>query len=162
MEALPRWVEACGGQLLWQSPQSCSRGIPLRELGWNHTTLHWRAGRPGWTYLQLLLPQPEGPCLAELRRRWGEAIRWHLEAVKHQGATRLACLPLLLWQGDARLQELIAHCRELGAVLFNPHVLTVEDGGLGVVDADQVAAKHAYDPMGLLNPGKLRGWLEGH
>ncbi|KMM16953.1 FAD-binding oxidoreductase [Synechococcus sp. GFB01] len=162
MEALPRWLEAGGGQLLWQSPQSCSRGIPLRELGWNHTTLHWRAGRPGWTYLQLLLPQPEGPCLAELRRRWGEAIRWHLEAVKHQGAARLACLPLLLWQGDASLQELIAHCRELGAFLFNPHVLTVEDGGLGVVDADQVAAKHAYDPMGLLNPGKLRGWLEGH
>jgi hypothetical protein len=161
MEALPRWLEARGGEQLWQSPQSCSRGIPLRELGWNHTTLHWRAEHPGWTYLQLLLPQPEGPCLAELRRRWGETIRWHLEAVKHQGAPRLACLPLLLWQGEARLQELIGHCRELGAVLFNPHVLTVEDGGLGVVDADQVAAKHAYDPIGLLNPGKLRGWLEG-
>jgi FAD/FMN-containing dehydrogenase len=27
-----------------------------------------------------------------------------------------------------------------------------------VVDADQVAAKHDYDPAGLLNPGKLRGW----
>ena len=28
------------------------------------------------------------------------------------------------------------------------------------VDGDQVAAKHRYDPDGLLNPGKLRGWLE--
>jgi hypothetical protein len=28
------------------------------------------------------------------------------------------------------------------------------------VDAEQVAAKAAYDPAGLLNPGKLRGWLE--
>jgi FAD/FMN-containing dehydrogenase len=34
----------------------------------------------------------------------------------------------------------------------------VEDGGLGVVDADQVDAKRAYDPAGLMNPGKLRGW----
>ena len=51
-------------------------------------------------------------------------------------------------------------CRAAGAVLFNPHVLTVEDGGLGVVDADQVAAKQRFDPSGLLNPGKLRGWLE--
>ena len=26
--------------------------------------------------------------------------------------------------------------------------------------ADQVTAKHRFDPDGLLNPGKLRGWLE--
>jgi FAD/FMN-containing dehydrogenase len=54
----------------------------------------------------------------------------------------------------------MAHCQELGAFVFNHHVITAEDGGLGVVDADQVAAKAAYDPAGLLNPGKLRGWLE--
>jgi FAD/FMN-containing dehydrogenase len=73
---------------------------------------------------------------------------------------RLAALPLLRWQGPERLEELIDHCRQLGAVIFNPHAITVEEGGLGVVDADQVAAKAAYDPAGLLNPGKLRGWLE--
>jgi hypothetical protein len=49
---------------------------------------------------------------------------------------------------------------DLGAVIFNPHVFTVEDGGLGVIDADQVAAKAAHDPAGLLNPGKLRGWMQ--
>ena len=157
---LPGWLQRQGAALLWREAQGRSRGIPLRELGWNHTTLHWRSAHPEWTYLQLLLPEPAGPCLGELRRRWGEAIRWHLEAVKHQGAPRLACLPLVQWQGEGRLARLIADCRELGAFLFNPHVLTVEDGGLGVVDADQVAAKHAYDPAGLLNPGKLRGWLE--
>ena len=39
-------------------------------------------------------------------------------------------------------------------------MITVEDGGLGVIDADQVAAKQRFDPQGLLNPGKLRGWEE--
>jgi FAD/FMN-containing dehydrogenase len=73
---------------------------------------------------------------------------------------RLAALPLLRWQGPERLEELIDHCRQLGAVIFNPHAITVEEGGLGVVDADQVTAKASYDPAGLLNPGKLRGWLE--
>ncbi|MEB3276513.1 MAG: FAD-binding oxidoreductase [Cyanobacteriota bacterium] len=162
LETLPALMAALGGQLLWQEPQSSSKGIPLRELGWNHTTLHWRSQqkREAWTYLQLLLPQPEGPCLAELKRRWGDRIHWHLEGVRNQGAGRLACLPLVAWQGREPLEQLIADCRELGAFLFNPHVLTVEDGGLGVVDADQVAAKAAYDPMGLLNPGKLRGWQE--
>jgi FAD/FMN-containing dehydrogenase len=161
LEALVPWLQRRGGQMLHHQPQGCGRGIPLREISWNHTTLHWRAAHQGWTYLQLLLPQPEGPCLTELRRRWGDALLWHLEAVKHQGAPRLACLPLVRWQGEEKLAQLIADSRELGAFLFNPHVLTVEDGGLGVVDADQVAAKHAYDPAGLLNPGKLRGWLEG-
>ncbi|MBM5813682.1 MAG: FAD-binding oxidoreductase [Cyanobacteria bacterium M_DeepCast_100m_m1_067] len=159
LAVLPDWLAARGGALRWQAPQGQSRGLPLRELSWNHTTLHWRSQHKGWTYLQMLLPQPEGPCLERLRSRWGDDLLWHLEAVKQQGAARLAALPLVRWRGEQALEQLMADCREAGAVLFNPHVLTVEDGGLGVVDADQVAAKAAYDPLGLLNPGKLRGWL---
>jgi len=160
LPALTGWIAELGGQLIWQAPQGQSRGVPLRELCWNHTTLHVRGRDPGFTYLQLMLPQPEGPALAALRQRWGDDLLWHLEAVRSLGAQRLACLPLVRWRGHEALEQLISHCRELGCVLFNPHVLSVEDGGLGVVDADQVAAKAAYDPGGLLNPGKLRGWLE--
>jgi FAD/FMN-containing dehydrogenase len=159
LEVLPDWLAARGGVVRWQAAQGQSRGLPLRELSWNHTTLHWRAQQPGWTYLQMLLPQPEAACLERLRAGWGDDLLWHLEAVRQQGAARLAALPLVRWRGEEALQRLMADCQAAGAVLFNPHVLTVEDGGLGVVDADQVAAKAAYDPAGLLNPGKLRGWL---
>ena len=95
-----------------------------------------------------------------LRQRWKDGLLWHLEAVSQQGSLRLAALPLVRWDGPERLEQLMADCREVGAVLFNPHVLTVEDGGLGIVDGDQVAAKSRFDPSGLLNPGKLRGWSE--
>jgi len=118
-----------------------------------------RSQEPGWTYLQLLLPQPEAPALEALRQRWGEDLLWHLEAVRSQGRQRFACLPLVRWRGASALQELIDQARDLGCLLFNPHVISVEDGGLGVVDADQVEAKRAYDPAGLMNPGKLRGWI---
>ena len=37
---------------------------------------------------------------------------------------------------------------------------TFVPAGLGVTDADQVKAKQNYDPKGLLNPGKLAGWVE--
>ena len=83
---------------------------------------------------------------------------WHLEAVRQQGVQRLASLPLVRWRGVEALERLMQECRDLGALIFNPHVLTVEGGGLGVVDGDQVATKHRYDPAGLLNPGKLGGF----
>ena len=153
---LPRWR----ARLIWQAPQGQSRGIPLRELCWNHTTLHARAQEPGFTYLQLLLPQQESPTLQELRQRWGDDVLWHLEAVRAQGQQRLACLPLVRWHSREQLEAVIEQACELGCLLFNPHAITVEDGGLGGVDAEQVAAKASYDPCGLLNPGKLRGWLE--
>jgi len=156
---LPAWLAGMGGVIRWQEPQGASRGVPLRELTWNHTTLHWRARHPGWTYLQMLLPQPEAPLLAAVNQRWGERVRWHLEAVRQSGCARLAALPLVDLAGAAELEALMDFCRERGALIFDPHVLTVEDGGLGVVDADQVAAKAAHDPAGLLNPGKLRGWV---
>jgi FAD/FMN-containing dehydrogenase len=159
LAVLPSWLAARGGRLHWQEPQGSGRGVPLRELGWNHTTLHWRAQVAGWTYLQMLLPPDPGPLLRAVRQRWGQDVLWHLEAVRQQGAARLAALPLLRWRGEAELEALMAQCRDLGALLFDPHALTVEDGGLGVIDADQVAAKAAYDPAGLLNPGKLRGWV---
>ncbi|MEB3317023.1 MAG: FAD-binding oxidoreductase [Cyanobacteriota bacterium] len=155
------WLASRGGCVVWQEPEATTRGLPLRELTWNHTTLHWRVNHPEWTYLQLLLPQPEGPFLARLRVRWGDSLHWHLEGVRQRGACRLAGLPVLRDQGIASLQDLMAQCQEEGAVLFDPHVLTVEDGGLGVIDAEQVACKRLLDPAGLLNPGKLRGWWQG-
>ncbi|MFN9646908.1 MAG: FAD-binding protein, partial [bacterium] len=123
-----------------------------------HTTLHWRSKHPDWTYLQMLLPQPEGPFLAQISSAWGDGLHWHLEGVRQGGACRLAGLPVLRDQGIESLQELMALCRQAGAMLFDPHVLTVEDGGLGVIDAQQVGCKLSFDPCGLLNPGKLRGW----
>jgi FAD/FMN-containing dehydrogenase len=149
-----------GGALRWSEPQGQSGGVPLRELCWNHTTLHWRARQPDWTYLQMLLPQPEEALIAAVSERWGERVRWHLEAVRQGGCPRLAGLPLVELASADELDGLMDFCRERGAVIFDPHALTVEEGGLGVVDADQVAAKTRHDPAGLLNPGKLRGWSE--
>jgi len=49
----------------------------------------------------------------------------------------VAGLPLLRWRGPEALDALM---ETQGAVLFNPP--TVEDKGLGVVDGEQVGAKH--------------------
>ena len=156
--SLNRLVADAGAVMHDLGPEDLNRGNGLRELTWNHTTLHMRAVDPSWTYLQMLLPEPELPAMQSLKQRWGDDLLWHLELVRQQGAQRLAALPLVRWSGEDQLDRLMNECREVGAVIFNPHVITVEDGGLGVIDGDQVAAKQRFDPAGLLNPGKLRGW----
>ena len=138
--------------------ENLKAGTGLRELSWNHTTLHMRGIDPDWTDLQMLLPKPELDIMRDLKAEWKQNLLWHLECVRQNGVQRLASLPLVKWQGEEAMNELISQCRELGAVIFNPHTITVEDGGLGVIDSDQVQAKSKYDPKGILNPGKLKGW----
>ena len=158
VSTVQRLAAGVGGQVRCLGAEASRQGNGLRELSWNHTTLHLRQQDPGWTYLQMLLPQPERPVLETLSNEWGDDLLWHLEGVRHAGASRLAAIPLVRWRGQDALERLISQCRSLGAVIFNPHVISVEDGGLGIIDGDQVAAKHRHDPGGLLNPGKLKGW----
>ena len=133
----------------------------ISSLVWNHTTLQMRAKNKNWTYLQMLLPlNQEFELIKKLRDKYGKTLLWHLEAVSQQGTPRIAALPVLKWTNEEELYKIIDDCRKLGAIIFNPHVLTVEGGGLGVVDSDQVKAKLRYDPKGLLNPGKLEGWTD--
>jgi len=41
----------------------------------------------------------------------------------------------------------------------NPHVNIVEDGKAGgALPPEVIEVKKRFDPMGLLNPGKLRDW----
>ncbi len=133
----------------------------ISALVWNHTTLQMRSKDKNWTYLQMLLPlNQEFELITKLKERFGKKLLWHLEAVSQQGTPRLAALPVLKWTNEKELYEIIDDCKKYGAIIFNPHVLTVEGGGLGVVDSNQVNAKSKYDPKGLLNPGKLEGWAD--
>ncbi len=158
LSTIERLATSAGASFRHLGAEKDLRGSGLRELTWNHTTLHMRAMDPEWTYLQMLLPEPELEAMKNIKSQWGDDLLWHLESVRQQGAQRLAALPIVRWRGDELLEQLINQCRDIGAIIFNPHVITVEDGGLGVVDGDQVEAKQRYDPKGILNPGKLKGW----
>ena len=159
LTTLERLATSAGAIFNYLGPENEKQGTGLRELTWNHTTLQMRAVDTDWTYLQMLLPQPELKAMNSLSKKWRKDLLWHLEAVRQQGSQRLAALPLVKWRGKKFMDQLIHDCRDAGAIIFNPHTITVEDGGLGVIDVDQVEAKKLYDPEGILNPGKLKGWL---
>ena len=56
------------------------------------------------------------------------------------------------------LRDIDEH-RDYGVRINNPHVYVVEDGEAGGdLPAEVLAVKARFDPLALLNPGKLRGW----
>jgi hypothetical protein len=74
-----------------------------------------------------------------------------------EGATNCSGLPLIRYTTDELLEEIVQIHRDHAVFIADPHVYIVEDGKQGQVNPDVVATKMRFDPLGLLNPGKLRG-----
>lgn len=130
------------------------------EYTWNHTTLHAMKADKSLTYIQSGFPAGTHVQQAkELRRLLGDEMHTHLEFIRtKEGPMTCSGLQLVRYSSDARLDEVMQIHRDHGVYIANPHVYIVEDGKQGMVNPDVVATKMRFDPQGLLNPGKLRGW----
>ena len=91
---------------------------------------------------------------AILRKYAGEVIG-HFEFIRFNGRIEFAGLPLVRFTSEERLDEIIRDHEAMGALIFNPHRYTLEEGGMKQTDAIQLAFKRETDPRGLLNPGKM-------
>lgn len=132
---------------------------PAYECGWNHTTLQALKQDRGWTYLQVAYPRPFDPDLV-LRQmaRYGDEVLMHHEMARMDGTVQIFALPLVRWRGRDRLYAIIAEFEADGCAVYDPHVVTIEDGGMKEIDPGQIDFKKRADPHGLMNPGKTRGW----
>ena len=134
---------------------------PAWECGWNHTTLQALKHEPGiWTYLQVAYPRPFDPGLAlRQQHRYGEELYFHHEMARMDGEVQIFALPILRWTSAERTYEIIHEMERRDAcTIFDPHVITIEDGGMKEIDTTQIDFKKQADPYGLMNPGKTRGW----
>jgi FAD/FMN-containing dehydrogenase len=143
-----------------QSTAEAPGEVPLYEFTWNHTTLQMLKHNRGVTYLQAL--HPAGRLLdsvAEIEALFGDELTPHLEFLRVGGQVTASGLPILRYTTDDRLYAIIAEHRARGVSIADPHVFTLEDGGgRKQVDANQLRSKQAFDPHGLLNPGKMRSF----
>lgn len=129
---------------------------PVFEYGWNHTTLRAIKVDPSITYLQVRYGYPDHLTLIEKMRQTfpGEVIQ-HLEAIRMDGKVTFAGLSLVRFTSEERLDEIVAMHEAAGALVFNPHRYTLEEGGRQHADQTQLLFKREADPKGLLNPGKM-------
>jgi FAD/FMN-containing dehydrogenase len=132
---------------------------PAYECAYNHTTLQALKADRGWTYLQLAYPQPFDAALVERQQaRFGAEVLQHHEFGRMHGDYATFAILLVRWRGAERMYELIRSIEADGCAVFDPHVVTIEDGGMKTIDTVQIEFKKRADPLGLMNPGKTRGW----
>jgi len=165
--SLPAWhalARALGGRVAVQGTEDelASAGLPsASECSYNHTTLEALKSDRGVTYLQLAYPAPFDPALvARQMRRFGDEVFFHHEFSRAGGERVAFALPLVQYFDEAQLRELIAAFEADGCTIFDPHTWVLEDGGMKQVDEAQLEFKKRADPLGLMNPGKVRGWDE--
>ena len=133
---------------------------PAYECAFNHTTLQALKADRGWTYLQVAYAQPFDPAVVERHLEiFGDDVLQHQDFARANGECGTFGILLVRWKGEAHQYELIREIESQGGCkIFNPHVVTIEDGGMKTIDTQQIEFKKRSDPMGLMNPGKTRGW----
>ncbi len=132
---------------------------PVFEYGWNHTTLRALKVDPSITYLQVRYGYPKHfELVKQIREEFSPELLQHLEVLREGGKCMFAGLTLVKFTTEERLDAIIRRHEELGAMVFNPHRYTLEEGGRQTVDDRQLAFKREADPKGLLNPGKMIAW----
>ena len=162
LEPLQDLVREYGGTICYQkNAQAASKGAAIAEFTWNHTTLHARSADPSLTYLQTLFPPDKGlKLIEELYNYYGDEVMMHLEFLRMNGRAIAAALQIVRYTTESRLNEIIRYHEEQGAMIANPHTYILEDGGMKSINVEQLQFKELVDPYGLLNPGKMRAWLE--
>jgi FAD/FMN-containing dehydrogenase len=129
----------------------------IHETAFNHTTLMALQVDDGWTYLQVVMPNPFKPELVEAQmQRFGDEVLMHHEYTKEKDRCRIGGLPLIRYTTEQRLNEIMRSFEEDGCMINNPHIFKLEDGGRFDPEGQKMAFRASVDPFGLLNPGKLR------
>ena len=133
---------------------------PAYECAFNHTTLQALKMDRSWTYLQVAYAQPFDPAVVERHLAlFGDEVLQHQDFARAGGEAGTFGILLVRWKGEAHQYEVIREIESQGGCqVFNPHVVTIEDGGMKAIDSTQIEFKKQSDPMGLMNPGKTRGW----
>ncbi|WP_425144972.1 FAD-binding oxidoreductase [Deinococcus sp.] len=173
-DAVLERARAWGGELTYRTDSAAYHAgkFCLSDFTWNHTTLWAMRRDEGWTYLQSNLSSEVERALAqmaELRAYHGQVqvadgsqgcgVAFHLE-IGRQGVGSegerlfISALDLIYLQDAAQIQAAVDERERIGVSVANPHTYFLDAdprwSGQPVLDA-----RAAYNPRGLLNPGKL-------
>jgi FAD binding domain len=161
LDELNMAANASRGEITFSGKFEGPRTQPLlSDYTWNHTTLWAMKADPQYTYLQCgFTPERCREQFRLLRERYGYEILFHIEFMKNGTGTVIpGAIPVVRFTTEERLDDMIQYCRSIDVFVANPHVNYLEDAGRYRADNIQLHAKERYDPLGLLNPGKMKSF----
>lgn len=157
-------AERMGGRIavIGSEAELLAQGLPsATECAYNHTTLEALKTDRGVTYLQVAYPGPlDAALVARQMAAFGDEVFFHHEFSRAGGQAVAFALPLVQFFDADQLADLKRRFEADGCTIFDPHTWVLEDGGMKQVDEAQLAFKQLADPLGLMNPGKVRAWDE--
>jgi FAD/FMN-containing dehydrogenase len=164
-DALAELAAEHGGRIVAEQETAVAEhnadATPFYEYCWNHTTLQVLKRDRDVTYLQCRFPFEDTlPSVQAVCARFPEEVWMHTECVRFGGRVTMTALPVIRWTDQARLEKIIAGFEMEGCGIANPHVFTIEEGSAyRRVAGDQLGFKRMADPLGLLNPGKMKSFV---
>ncbi|WP_341912627.1 FAD-binding oxidoreductase [Polaromonas sp. YR568] len=135
----------------------------LMEYTWNHTTLNALKVDKGITYLQsAFVAGRHVEQVKHMEQLLGGEVLMHTEFIRNMdGLLTCTALQLVKFTTEERLQEIMQIYRDNGVRINDPHVFIVEDGKAGgELSPGVLETKRRFDPLNLLNPGKVRAWMD--
>jgi FAD/FMN-containing dehydrogenase len=156
-------VTQFGGKVTYRKTAAEVGTRTLLEFTWNHTTLNAFKVDKNITYLQSAFVA--GQHVEQVKRMeqlLGGEVLMHAEFIRNiEGNVTCTALQLVKFTTEERLQEIMQIYRDNGVRINDPHVFIVEDGKAGgELPQAVIDTKHRFDPLGLLNPGKVRAWMK--
>ncbi|RXZ82663.1 FAD-binding oxidoreductase [Paenibacillaceae bacterium] len=131
------------------------RGMGLSDFTWNHTTLWALKNDSTLTYLQAGFTAARYvEQIEEIRANFPDEVLLHFEWITASGQLTPASLPIVRFQSEERLYEIIAFLESIGVRVNDPHTYVLDYGTRGAYE-NMLKRKAANDPLGLLNPGKI-------
>ena len=149
------------GEVTYHRPAAELAKVPqtLIEYTWNHTSLNALKVDPTLTYTQLRFsPDRHIDQVRAVHHALHPELMLHLEFIRDAaGLTTCSALPLIRYTTPERIDEIHDIVRSFGVAIANPHANSVGLGNKKAVTPEFLDARRAFDPHGLMNPGKLAG-----
>ena len=131
----------------------------LTDITFNHTTLWAKREEQNLTWADLVFDLDRAEeLITKIKGKLGESFLLHVEYALWRNQMVAWAFPLLYYKSMEDVQRILDYFNQIGVSRHDVHTVYVDDRLEPEKVATIVQMKHAYDPHGILNPGKIRAF----